>query len=112
MRLDSPCAGAVDQAGSGIGVGQRQSFLELGEPAEQHLRRRLADLDAQMARLAALRAEMVAMLDALPSPHCPPRHPEPGAHPRRGVIIMLELTVSCCCDDPECPPEECGSGCC
>jgi DNA-binding transcriptional MerR regulator len=45
------------------------------EPAEQHLRR-LADLDAQMARLAALRAEMVAMLDALPSPHCPP--PTPG----------------------------------
>lgn len=31
MRLDSPCAGAVDQAGSGIGVGQRQSLLELGE---------------------------------------------------------------------------------
>jgi hypothetical protein len=29
--LDSPCAGAADQAGSGIGVGQRQSLLELGE---------------------------------------------------------------------------------
>jgi DNA-binding transcriptional MerR regulator len=46
------------------------------EPAEQHLRRRLAELDAQMARLAGLRAEMVAMLDALPSPDCPP--PTPG----------------------------------
>lgn len=46
------------------------------EPAEQLLRRRLAELDAEMARLAALRAEMVAMVDALPSPDCPP--PVPG----------------------------------
>jgi DNA-binding transcriptional MerR regulator len=46
------------------------------EPAEQLLRRRLAELDAEMARLAALRAEMVAMIDALPTADCPP--PEPG----------------------------------
>jgi DNA-binding transcriptional MerR regulator len=46
------------------------------EPAEQLLRRRLAELDAQMARLAALRAEMVAMADALPSADCP--SPAPG----------------------------------
>jgi DNA-binding transcriptional MerR regulator len=46
------------------------------EPAEQLLRRRLAELDAEMARLAALRAEMVAMADALPSSQCPP--PTPG----------------------------------
>jgi len=46
------------------------------EPAEQLLRRRLAELDAEMARLAALRTEMVAMVDALPSANCPP--PEPG----------------------------------
>jgi hypothetical protein len=29
--------------------------------------RRLAELDAEMARLAALRAEMVAMIDGLPT---------------------------------------------
>lgn len=46
------------------------------EPAEQLLRRRLAELDAEMARLAALRAEMVAMADALPSAQCP--QPAPG----------------------------------
>jgi DNA-binding transcriptional MerR regulator len=46
------------------------------EPAEELLRRRLADLDAEVARLAALRAEMTAMLDALPSRDCPP--PSPG----------------------------------
>jgi DNA-binding transcriptional MerR regulator len=46
------------------------------EPAEQLLRRRLAELDAEMDRLAALRAEMVAMVEALPSAHCPP--PTPG----------------------------------
>jgi DNA-binding transcriptional MerR regulator len=46
------------------------------EPAEQLLRRRLAELDAEMTRLAALRAEMVAMVEALPTAQCPP--PTPG----------------------------------
>ena len=46
------------------------------EPAEPLLRRRLAELDAEMARLAALRTEMVAMLDTLPGDDCPP--PTPG----------------------------------
>jgi DNA-binding transcriptional MerR regulator len=46
------------------------------EPAEQLLRRRLAEVDAEMARLAALREHMVAMLDGLPSAQCPP--PSPG----------------------------------
>jgi MerR, DNA binding len=46
------------------------------EPAEQHLRHRLTELDAEMAPLAALRTEMVRMLDALPTAHCPP--PAPG----------------------------------
>jgi DNA-binding transcriptional MerR regulator len=46
------------------------------EPAEQLLRRRLAEVDAEMARLSALRAEMAAMVDALPSQQCPP--PAPG----------------------------------
>jgi DNA-binding transcriptional MerR regulator len=46
------------------------------EPAEELLRRRLAEVDAEMARLSALRAEMARMVDALPSQQCLP--PEPG----------------------------------
>lgn len=45
-------------------------------PAEQLLRRRIAEVDAEMAHLTALRAEMTAMADALPSATCPP--PSPG----------------------------------
>lgn len=54
------------------------------EPAEQHLRRRLAELDAEMARLAELRAEMVHMLDALPSAQCPPPVPGTWCPPAEG----------------------------
>lgn len=46
------------------------------EPAEQLLRRRLAELDAEMARLGALREQMMAMVEALPASDCPP--PAPG----------------------------------
>jgi DNA-binding transcriptional MerR regulator len=46
------------------------------EPAEQLLRRRLVELDAEMTRLAALRTQMVAMADAIPGADCPP--PTPG----------------------------------
>jgi DNA-binding transcriptional MerR regulator len=46
------------------------------EPAEVLLRRRLAELDAQLAQLAELRAQLVAMVDALPDGGCP--EPTPG----------------------------------
>ena len=46
------------------------------EPAEELLRRRLAELDAEVARLAALRTQMAAMVEALPGVGCPP--PTPG----------------------------------
>ncbi len=46
------------------------------EPAEQLLNRRLAEVDAEIRRLAALREEMVDMLRALPSGEC--REPVPG----------------------------------
>jgi DNA-binding transcriptional MerR regulator len=46
------------------------------EPAETLLRRRLAEIDTELARLTALRAELVAMADALPT-GCPPE-PTPG----------------------------------
>ena len=46
------------------------------EPAEQLLRRHLDELDAELARLTALRAELVRMVDGLPSGSCP--EPTPG----------------------------------
>lgn len=45
-------------------------------PAERLLRRRLAELDAELARLTTLREQMVAMVDRLPAADCPP--PTPG----------------------------------
>jgi DNA-binding transcriptional MerR regulator len=54
------------------------------EPAEQLLTRRLAELDAELARLNALRAEMVAMLDGLPSADCPPPVPGTWCPPQEG----------------------------
>jgi DNA-binding transcriptional MerR regulator len=47
------------------------------EPAERLLRRRMAELDAEIERLVGLRGEMAAMVATLPSPECPP--PAPGA---------------------------------
>jgi len=46
------------------------------EPAEQLLRRRMDELDAELARLQALRADLARMVDALPTGECP--EPEPG----------------------------------
>ncbi|GAB3895239.1 hypothetical protein GCM10029964_074840 [Kibdelosporangium lantanae] len=41
------------------------------EPAEELLRRHIEELDAEMARLAALRADMQATLTSLPDGQCP-----------------------------------------
>ncbi|MET9818167.1 MULTISPECIES: heavy metal-responsive transcriptional regulator [unclassified Streptomyces] len=46
------------------------------EPAAGLLRRHIAEVDAEMTRLAKLRAELVAMADALPAEDCP--DPAPG----------------------------------
>jgi DNA-binding transcriptional MerR regulator len=54
------------------------------EPAEQVLRRRLAELDTEMTRLAALREQMVAMVEALPSADCPPPAPGTWCPPTEG----------------------------
>src|SRR4051812_46991138 len=54
------------------------------EPAEQLLRRRLAEVDAEIARLVALRAEMVAMADALPAADCPQPTPGTWCPPKEG----------------------------
>lgn len=47
------------------------------EPADLLLRRRLDEVDAEMARLTALRAQLTAMIGSLPAPNCLP--PRPGA---------------------------------
>jgi DNA-binding transcriptional MerR regulator len=54
------------------------------EPAEQLLRRRLAEVDAHLARLTALRAEMVNMIQRLPSADCPPPSPGTWCPPEEG----------------------------
>lgn len=41
------------------------------EPAEQLLRRRIDELDAELARLSALRADLVGMVRTLPEGQCP-----------------------------------------
>ena len=54
------------------------------EPAEQLLRRRMTELDAEMARLAALRRQMQAMVDSLPAAECPPPSPGTWCPPVKG----------------------------
>jgi len=62
------------------------------EPAEQLLRRRLAEVDAELARLSQLRAQMAAMLDALPAADCPPMPTGTWCPPTTG-----EEVTSCPC---------------
>ena len=47
------------------------------EPAELHLTKRLAEVDAEIARLVQLRGQMQDMLAAIPTGDCPP--PAPGS---------------------------------
>lgn len=46
------------------------------EPAEQLLRKRIAEIDAELARLSVLRVDLLRMANALPDKDCP--DPEPG----------------------------------
>lgn len=46
------------------------------EPAEALLRRHVAEIGTEIERLVALRAELLAMLAAMPGPDCP--DPVPG----------------------------------
>jgi len=46
------------------------------EPAEVLLRRHVSEIDQEIARLTALRADLTGMLDAMPGPGCP--DPAPG----------------------------------
>lgn len=59
------------------------------EPAAALLRRHVAEIGTEIERLAALRAELLAMLAAMPGPDCPDplpgtwRPPGPGREERR-----------------------------
>jgi len=46
------------------------------EPAEELLRQRITEIDGELERLQALRADLVRMADALPDAECP--DPAPG----------------------------------
>jgi MerR-like DNA binding protein len=56
------------------------------EPAEQLLSRRLAEIDAEMARLAALRSELTHMVTAIPAGDCPPPAPGTWCAPATGDV--------------------------
>jgi DNA-binding transcriptional MerR regulator len=51
------------------------------EPAGGLLRRHVAEIETEMARLAALRDDLLGMLAAMPGPGCPDPLPAPGARP-------------------------------
>jgi DNA-binding transcriptional MerR regulator len=83
------------------------------EPAEDLLSRRLTEVDAEIARLTALRREMAAILAGLAQPDCPAPTPGTWVPAARGEEVNAmnpaEVTDTCCDD---CPPEACNSGCC
>ena len=54
------------------------------EPAANLLLRRLAEVDAEISRLVALREEMAAMAEALPAADCPPPSPGTWCPPTEG----------------------------
>jgi DNA-binding transcriptional MerR regulator len=83
------------------------------EPAEDLLTRRLAEVDAEIARLTALRSDMARMLAGLAQPQCPAPVPGtwvPAASEEEVTTMDPNGTIDTCCDD--CPPEACSSGCC
>ncbi len=56
------------------------------EPAEELLRRHVAEIDTEIARLTALRSDLTTMLDGIPGPRCPEPTPgtwRPSPHPAR-----------------------------
>jgi DNA-binding transcriptional MerR regulator len=71
-------------------IGELLTLRDTGEcpcePAEALLRRRIAEIDEETARLTALRADLVRMAESLPDGPC--LDPEPGSWcvPREEVI--------------------------
>jgi DNA-binding transcriptional MerR regulator len=76
------------------------------EPAEVLLRRHVAEIGTEIKRLAALRAELLAMLAAMPGPDCP--DPLPGTWCPPNLITGKEATAMCPC----CGTSTCDGSCC
>jgi DNA-binding transcriptional MerR regulator len=55
------------------------------EPAEEMLRRHVAEIDTEIARLARLRTQIQGMLTAMPGPGCP--DPVPGTWCPAGLEV-------------------------
>lgn len=73
-------------------IGDLLTVRDTGEcpcgPAEVLLRHHIAEIDGELARLSALRANLVLMANQLPSPACPDPSPgtwcPPGTESREG----------------------------
>jgi DNA-binding transcriptional MerR regulator len=76
------------------------------EPAEQLLRRRIADIDTELARLHTLRAELVDVTTTLPLQSC--LDPAPGSWlpNQEGGERPMAISTTSDCD------EGCDEGCC
>ena len=71
------------------------------DPAAEMLRARLAEIDAEMARLAGLRDQLTAMLAAIPGPACP--DPQPGTW---RPLSTLDGGTTISAASVSCPPRE------
>jgi DNA-binding transcriptional MerR regulator len=82
------------------------------EPAEEHLTRRLAEVDAEITRLEALRDQMQAMLTGIAAGSCPDPDPDTTwCASGKEVSSMAETDHDCPCGpDCQCTPG-CGCGC-
>ena len=82
------------------------------EPAAGLLRRHVAEIGQEINRLAALQADLLAMLAAMPGPDCP--DPLPGTWcPPGSANRGEEVTAMCeCCDTSVCDGSCCDGQCC
>jgi DNA-binding transcriptional MerR regulator len=83
------------------------------EPAEQHLTKRLTEVDAEITRLEALRDQMRAMLAGIAAGVCPSPDPDTTwCACRKEVNSMSDDEHDCTCGpDCQCTPG-CSCGCC
>jgi DNA-binding transcriptional MerR regulator len=81
------------------------------EPAGVLLRRHVTEISTEIGRLAALRAELLDMLTAMPGPDCP--DPLPGTWcPPQPAIAGKGVTSMCpCCGSSTCDGSCCDGEC-
>jgi DNA-binding transcriptional MerR regulator len=81
-------------------------------PAGDLLTARLSELDAEVARLQALRTDLTAMLTAIASDQCPDPVPGTWCSPKGGEVMALDV-LSCTCEEGcTCDASCCSEGCC